>query len=99
MAAGSLAGCGGGKTAETEAPKAEASQAGEAGAEDKKEAEAEGEKTVYPAGTLVVYAMGNPQYRQQWFETWLENHRDIAPEVKIEFVQTEGTADIREKSP
>ena len=41
--------------------------------------------------------MGNPQYRQQYFETWLENHRDIAPDVKIEFVQTEGTADIREK--
>lgn len=53
--------------------------------------------TVYPAGTLTVYAMGNPQYRQQYFETWLENHRDIAPDVKIEFVQTEGTADIREK--
>ena len=58
---------------------------------------ADGEKTVYPAGTLVVYAMGNPQYRQQWFETWLEDHKDIAPDVKIEFVQTEGTADIREK--
>lgn len=41
--------------------------------------------------------MGNPQYRQQWFETWLDNHRDIAPDVKIEFVQTKGTADIREK--
>lgn len=52
---------------------------------------------VFPAGTLTVYAMGNPQYRQQWFETWLDDHRDIAPEVEIEFVQTEGTADIREK--
>ena len=41
--------------------------------------------------------MGNPQYRQQWFETWLEDHKDIAPDVEIGFVQTEGTADIREK--
>lgn len=91
MVAGSLAGCGGGSES---APQASVA-ASQAGGETK--AEGGSEKTVYPAGTLTVYAMGNPQYRQQYFETWLENHRDIAPEVKIEFVQTEGTADIREK--
>lgn len=40
---------------------------------------------------------GNPQYRQQYFETWLDNHRDIAPEVSVEFVQVESNADAREK--
>lgn len=40
---------------------------------------------------------GNPQYRQQYFETWLEEHRDIAPEVEVEFVQVESNADAREK--
>ena len=99
MVVGSLAACGG-KTDQagtTAAPKAENAQGDQSGAADGGAEAADSEKTVYPAGTLVVYAMGNPQYRQQWFETWLENHKDIAPDVKIEFVQTEGTADIREK--
>ena len=98
MVVGSLAACGG-KTDQagtTAASKAENAQGGQSGTAEGAKA-ADGEKTVYPAGTLVVYAMGNPQYRQQWFETWLEDHKDIAPDVKIEFVQTEGTADIREK--
>lgn len=51
----------------------------------------------YPAGTLTIYMNGNPQYRQQYFETWLEEHRDIAPEVEVEFVQVESNADAREK--
>ena len=99
MVVGSLAACGGktDQAATTAAPKAENAQGDQSGAADGGAEAADGEKTVYPAGTLVVYAMGNPQYRQQWFETWLENHKDIAPDVKIEFVQTEGTADIREK--
>lgn len=53
--------------------------------------------TQYPAGTLTIYMNGNPQYRQQYFETWLEEHRDIAPEVEVEFVQVESNADAREK--
>ena len=89
--AGALTACGSAKDSGGEtAAKTEESQATE-------QAEASEEKQVFPAGTVTVYAMGNPQYRQQWFETWLDNHRDIAPDVKIEFVQTEGTADIREK--
>ena len=88
MVVGSLAACGG-KTDQgtTAASKAENAQGGQSGTAEGAKA-ADGEKTVYPAGTLVVYAMGNPQYRQQWFETWLEDHKDIAPDVKIEFVQT-----------
>ena len=74
-----------------------AAESKEAGVRQRKPVEASEEKKVFPAGTVTVYAMGNPQYRQQWFETWLDNHRDIAPDVKIEFVQTKGTADIREK--
>ena len=98
MAAGALTACGGGS--KDTAGTADTKAAEETKAEEKSEetsAEASGEKQVFPAGTVTVYAMGNPQYRQQWFETWLDNHRDIAPDVKIEFVQTKGTADIREK--
>ena len=68
MVVGSLAACGG-KTdsaGTTAAPKAENAQGGQSGTAEGAKA-ADGEKTVYPAGTLVVYAMGNPQYRQQWF--------------------------------
>ena len=95
MAAGALTACGGGS--KDTAGTADTKAAEETKAEEKSEetgAEASGEKQVFPAGTVTVYAMGNPQYRQQWFETWLDNHRDIAPDVKIEFVQTKGTADI-----
>lgn len=59
--------------------------------------EAAEEGKVYPKGTVTFYMNGNPQYRQQYFETWLENHRDIAPEVSVEFVQVESNADAREK--
>ena len=91
LAAGSLMACGGG--AEEKAAVSAQPESAESG----DETAADGEAKVFPAGTLTVYAMGNPQYRQQYFETWLDSHRDIAPEVEIEFVQTEGTADIREK--
>ncbi len=99
LTATSLAACGGGSGSTPEATTAKAADQGGAASQDTAGSggQADASGTVYPAGTLTVYAMGNPQYRQQYFETWLENHRDIAPEVKIEFVQTEGTADIREK--
>ncbi|GAA0182429.1 sugar ABC transporter substrate-binding protein [Clostridium sediminicola] len=59
----------------------------------------EGEETkkVFPAGKMVIYGYGQPQYLQQYFDAWLERNRDIAPEVSIEIVQTEGAADSREK--
>lgn len=52
---------------------------------------------VYPAGTITIYGTGQPQYLQEYYDAWLEAHRDIAPEVKIEIVQTEGHAQSREK--
>lgn len=55
------------------------------------------EKTVYPAGTITIYGTGQPQYLQEYYDAWLERNRDIAPEVKIEIVQTEGHAQSREK--
>ncbi|GMQ64405.1 ABC transporter substrate-binding protein [Vallitalea maricola] len=54
-------------------------------------------KKVFPAGKLVIYGYGQPQYLQQYFDAWLERNRDIAPEVSIEIVQTEGASDSREK--
>ncbi len=65
----------------------------------------QGEKTtptktedgVYPKGTVIIYGHGQPQYLEQYFDAWLERNRDIAPEVEIDVVQTEGAADSREK--
>ncbi len=92
-----LTGCGGGtKTAETTGAGAETT--GQAAPESKAETESpSSEAKVYPAGTVTFYMNGNPQFRQQYFETWLENHRDVAPEVSVEFVQVESNADAREK--
>ena len=56
-----------------------------------------GGKAVYPAGTVVIYGYGQPQYLLQYYDAWLEKNRDIAPDVKIEIVQTKGAADTREK--
>ena len=56
-----------------------------------------GSKAVYPAGTVVIYGYGQPQYLLQYYDAWLEKNRDIAPDVKIEIVQTKGAADTREK--
>lgn len=55
------------------------------------------EKTVYPAGTITIYSYGQPQYHMEYYNAWLERNRDIAPDVKIEIVQTEGAADSRKK--
>lgn len=55
------------------------------------------EAEVYPAGTITIYGTGQPQYLGEYFDAWLERHRDIAPDVKIEIVQTEGHAQSREK--
>ncbi len=90
MTAVSLVGCAGGTPADKPVEgSTAASQAADKGQES-------GQK-VYPKGTITIYGTGSPQYRQQYFETWLENHRDIAPEVSVECVQTESMADSREK--
>jgi len=68
-----------------------------AGCAEKTYAEKAGGKIVYPAGTAVIYGYGQPQYLKQYFDAWLERNRDIAPNVKIEIVQTEGAASSREK--
>ncbi len=55
------------------------------------------DEEVYPAGTITIYGTGQPQYLSEYFDAWLERNRDIAPEVKIDVVQTEGHAQSREK--
>lgn len=55
------------------------------------------EQKVFPAGTMTVYGYGNPQFLQLYYDDFLERHRDIAPEVKIEVVQTKNAQDSREK--
>lgn len=57
---------------------------------------AEGEKT-YPDGTIVWWSTGQPQFRNQYFETWLNQHRDIAPNVSIEVTVISTTNDGQQK--
>lgn len=92
----SMAGCGGKAGTGTDTP-ATTKTVETTGTEGNSEAAKAEETAVYPKGTVTFYMNGNPQYRQQYFETWLENHRDIAPEVSVEFVQVESNADAREK--
>ena len=93
LGAALLAGCGAKEetTAGTTAGTTAAGGAAVSGGESTEE------KTVYPAGTITIYGYGQPQYLQEYYDAWLERNRDIAPDVKIEIVQTEGAADSREK--
>lgn len=93
MTAGLVSGCGGGSTETTAAPASGDSTT--QAAENKGGQEAA--QTVYPAGTITIYGTGQPQYLQEYYDAWLDAHRDIAPDVKIEIVQTEGHAQSREK--
>ena len=64
MTAVSLVGCAGGTPADKPVEgSTAASQAADKGQES-------GQK-VYPKGTITIYGTGSPQYRQQYFETWL----------------------------
>lgn len=51
----------------------------------------------YPDGTVSMWSTGQPQFRMQYFETWLENHRDIAPNVKVESTTISTTNDGQQK--
>lgn len=53
--------------------------------------------TVYPDGTVSIYCTGQPQFLQMYFDAWIERNRDIAPGVKVEFVQMETMAAGRQK--
>ncbi|WP_024347325.1 ABC transporter substrate-binding protein [Lacrimispora indolis] len=93
MTAGMIAGCGG-NNAGTDSTTAAAGNSTQSA--DKEEGTA-GDKTVYPAGTITIYGTGQPQYLKEYYDAWLADHKDIAPDVKIEIVQTEGHAQSREK--
>ncbi|MDC7232125.1 MAG: ABC transporter substrate-binding protein [Spirochaetales bacterium] len=51
----------------------------------------------FPAGKMTLYAYGQPHFRQEYYDAFLERNRDIAPEVEVEIIQTEGEADVRQK--
>lgn len=91
LALGTFAACGGGASGgnSTSQPAA-GSTTGSAGGASAAPA------VVYPAGTITIYGTGQPQYLQEYYDAWLDAHRDIAPDVKIEIVQTEGHAQSRE---
>lgn len=102
MTASMLTGCGGGSSSASGTQATTAAGGDSAKTESKAESAAStesagGDKTVYPAGTITIYGTGQPQYLQEYYDAWLDAHRDIAPDVKIEIVQTEGHAQSREK--
>ncbi len=101
--AGVMTGCGGGSGTDTttaapadggSAQKSEAAPAGEDAWED---AGAQGERRAFPAGTITMYGTGQPQYLLEYFNAWLERNQDIAAGITLEMVQTEGTAQSRER--
>lgn len=51
----------------------------------------------FPAGKLVIYGYGQPQFLAQFYNSWLTRNNDIAPDVTIDVIQTEGEADARQK--
>lgn len=104
IAAGMLTGCGGSGSETTAAAGGDNKQAestAAAGA-DKQEAgnsqeAAGGERKAFPAGTITMYGTGQPQYLLEYFNAWLERNQDIAAGITLEMVQTEGTAQSRER--
>ena len=52
---------------------------------------------VFPAGKLVIYGYGQPQFLAEFYNNWLTRNKDIAPNVTIDIIQTEGEADARQK--
>ncbi len=49
---------------------------------------------VYPKGEIMIWSTGQPQFRQTYYQAWLERNRDIAPEVNMAYevlpTQSEG---------
>jgi len=54
------------------------------------------EKT-YPDGTILWWSTGQPQFRKQYFDDWLERNSDIAPNVTIEPTAISTTSDGQQK--
>ena len=54
-------------------------------------------KDTFPAGEMELFSYGNPQYRLQYFDDFLERNSDIASGVTVKIVQTKGEADVRQK--
>ena len=51
----------------------------------------------YPDGVVTMWSTGQPQFRMQYFEAWLEAHRDIAPGVSVESTVISTTTDGQQK--
>lgn len=76
-----LTACGGGASGSNETP-------GETGS---------ARSETFAPGTIEFYAYGQPQYRAQFFNGWLEDNDEIASGVSLEMIQTEGEADARQR--
>lgn len=52
---------------------------------------------VFPKGTILMWSTGQPHYRAMYFETWLENNRNIAPDIQIRMEPISTTGDGQQK--
>ena len=51
----------------------------------------------YPAGDIVFWGTGQPGYRQPYYQNYVEEHRDIAPEVNVVADNMSSMADGQQK--
>ena len=56
-----------------------------------------GDSGVYPAGDIVFWGTGQPGYRQTYYQNYVEEHRDVAPEVNVVAENISSMADGQQK--
>ena len=66
-------------------------------AQGSKEAEKSKTVSVFPEGEILTWSTGQPQYRQMYYNAWLERNRDIAPKVRVSSETVKTMADGQQK--
>jgi multiple sugar transport system substrate-binding protein len=62
-----------------------------------RDASAGGSATVYPPGDIMIWETGQPQFRNVYYEGFLNRNRDIAPNVNIQAETLKTMADGQQK--
>lgn len=52
---------------------------------------------VYPPGEILIWSTGQPQFRQMYYQDWIERNRDIAPAVNVAVETISTMADGQQK--
>jgi len=66
-------------------------------AQGSKETVKSGTTNVYPDGDILIWSTGQPQYRQMYYQAWIERNRDIAPKVNVAVETIKTMADGQQK--